>query len=346
MAKTKKRPDGRVEIVRTVKGVRKHFYGKTLAEAERKYAEALAEIDQGKLFKTVAEEWLAEAEGRLTYYTLEGYKAPFKRAVAEFGERRLFAITSKEIKAWISSLARMGYAKKTVRNHLNLVSGIFRLAQEQYGIDGNPALLVRMPSDLPQEPRELPSDEDDARMMESLSREKFAMFLLIAKYAGARKGEILGLRFGDFDREAKTIRIERAVCYINGKASIKLPKTKAGIRTVPLLEVVERYLPNGKPDRYLFGGIEPWSKSKFEHELRVYREQTGVEASPHQWRHLYATILFDADISAKDAQKLLGHANFSTTMDIYTHVRDQRIAKATDKLNSFVKKSSSGENSA
>lgn len=346
MAKTKKRPDGRVEIVRTVKGKRKHFYGKTLAEAERKYAEALAEVEQGPLFKAVAEEWKKEAESRLTYYTIDGYKAPLKRALSEFGDRRLFTITPKEIKAWISDLARMGYAKKTVQNHLNLVSGVFRLAQEQYGAETNPALLVRMPSDLPQTPRELPSDEDDARMMASLSREDFALFLLIAKYTGARRGEILGLRFGDIDRSEKTIRIERSVCFVNGRASIKSPKTKAGVRTVPLLDVVERYLPDGKPDKFIFGGRDPWSKSKFEHELRVYREHTGVEASPHQWRHLYATILFDAEISAKDAQKLLGHANFSTTMDIYTHVRDQRIAKATDKLNSFVKKSSKCENSA
>lgn len=344
MAKTKKRPDGRVEIVRTVKGKRRHFYGKTLAEAERKYAEALAEVEQGPMFKTVAEEWMKEAEEKFSPNSMKGYKAAYNRAVDRFGKMRLSEITPKELKSWVMELARSGYAKKTVKAHLNVVSNVYRLAQEQHGIDTNPARFVRMPSDLPQERRDLPSDEDDARMMESLSREEYALFLLIAKYTGARRGEILGLRFGDIDREARTVRIERSVYYTANKPHIKLPKTEAGVRTVPLLEIVERYIPNGKPDEYIFGGKKPLGKTRLEKMQRDFKERTGVTATPHQWRHLYATILFDAEIAAKDAQKLMGHANFATTMDIYTHVKDQRIAKAAAKLEKFVKSSSnSGE---
>ncbi len=69
-----------------------------------------------------------------------------------------------------------------------------------------------------------------------------------------------------------------------------------------------------------------------------YCKESGVTATAHQWRHLYATVLFDAGIEAKDAQVLLGHAQFSTTMDIYTHVKDQRIAKVAKKLNKLSSK--------
>jgi len=338
MAKTKKRPDGRYEIVRKIKGVSRHFYGKTKAEAERKYAAALLEEDKGPLFKDAAKEWMEEAEAEFSANTLHGIKSPCEKAVEQFGNRRLREISAKEVKDWVLELADKGYSKKTISNHLSVVSCVYRYAQEQNGIDENPARFVRMPKNLPQERRELPSDEDDAKMMDSLSREKFALFLLIAKYTGARKGEIMGLRYEDFDLKEKTVRIERSV-YFDGKLSkIKEPKTEAGIRTVPLLEIVERFLPKGKG--YLFGGSKPWTKSQYAAEERAYRERTGVTASPHQWRHLYATILYDADIPAKDAQVLLGHARIATTMDVYTHVRDQRLAKASAKLEEFVKKSS------
>ena len=46
----------------------------------------------------------------------------------------------------------------------------------------------------------------------------------------------------------------------------------------------------------------------------------------------------DDGVDAKDAQVLMGHAQFSTTMDIYTHVKDQRIAKTAKKLNKFTGK--------
>ena len=49
----------------------------------------------------------------------------------------------------------------------------------------------------------------------------------------------------------------------------------------------------------------------------------------------YATVLYDAGIGPKDAQVMMGHAQLSTTMDIYTHVRDQRMQKAAKKLNNF-----------
>ncbi|MDY4190917.1 MAG: tyrosine-type recombinase/integrase [Oscillospiraceae bacterium] len=53
---------------------------------------------------------------------------------------------------------------------------------------------------------------------------------------------------------------------------------------------------------------------------------------PHQLRHAYATMLFENGIAEADAQELLGHAQISTTMDIYTHIREGRKKQIRDKL--------------
>ena len=48
----------------------------------------------------------------------------------------------------------------------------------------------------------------------------------------------------------------------------------------------------------------------------------SADVTPHILRHTYATKLFYAGIDAKNAQKLLGHANIAITIDIYTHLQD------------------------
>ena len=55
---------------------------------------------------------------------------------------------------------------------------------------------------------------------------------------------------------------------------------------------------------------------QFQRQWELYQRETGLSITPHQLRHAYATILFEAGLDPKDAQKLLGHANISTTRDI------------------------------
>ena len=57
----------------------------------------------------------------------------------------------------------------------------------------------------------------------------------------------------------------------------------------------------------------------------------------HQLRHTYATMLYDADVDPKSAQKALGHANVQQTLEIYTHLSQRKKASSIDKLNDFLK---------
>ena len=63
-----------------------------------------------------------------------------------------------------------------------------------------------------------------------------------------------------------------------------------------------------------------------------YRAESGVGCTPHQLRHAFATLLYEADVGEKDAQEILGHAQISTTRDIYTHIREQHRQKVYTNL--------------
>jgi len=58
----------------------------------------------------------------------------------------------------------------------------------------------------------------------------------------------------------------------------------------------------------------------------------------HDLRHENATIMLKQGVSAKVAQKRLGHSNYSTTMDIYSHVIDEVGKEAAEKIQAGIEK--------
>ena len=191
MAKTKKRPDGRVEIVRTVKGVRHHYYGQTRSEAERKYVEDLMRAELGVTFYEAAMAWYAKFVERAAHNSLNCYDPALRRLIDHFGDQRVGEITAKQMQIFVDGLAQEGYAKKTVQTHLIVASDIFKFSRVEFATENNPAAFASVPSDLPQERRELPSDEDDALMMANATGANVGLFLMIAKFAGLRRGDEL-----------------------------------------------------------------------------------------------------------------------------------------------------------
>ena len=52
----------------------------------------------------------------------------------------------------------------------------------------------------------------------------------------------------------------------------------------------------------------------------------------HQLRHVFATILYESGVDAKDAQYILGHSSLQMTLDLYTHIRETRRKKVSSKI--------------
>ena len=78
----------------------------------------------------------------------------------------------------------------------------------------------------------------------------------------------------------------------------------------------------------LYGG-KPASRSR--KKLMLIKPFT-----PHMLRHTYATMLYDAGVDIKSAQKFLGHANIEMTLAVYTHLTKFKIDGAIDNLNAHI----------
>ena len=328
------RPDGLHESIITINGKRKAFRGKTDREVWNKIKNYKEEIKQGKTetFENVAHVWWCEIEPTLAQNTHKGYSPAYERAVAEFGSEDVASITAKDIEKYINRFAKT-YAKKTVITQRQVIRQILNKAQREGYIQFNPAESVLLPKNLPQKKRHAPS-ADQIQKIKANVNDDFGLFAFLIYYTGCRRGEAEGLMYEDIDRQKNLISIRRSVYSVSTTPKIKEPKTEAGIRHVPLLPALGAVLPD-KSTGFIFsddGGKTPTPDWKIGRRYAAYQKRVGVTVSPHEIRHGYATALHEAGVDYKTAQKLLGHAQLSTTMDIYTDILDDTLQDAAAKM--------------
>lgn len=328
-----KRADGRWQEAVTINGKRKYFYGKTRAEIIRKIQNWKSEETHGRLFSEVARDWDAEHETSSTYQGHIAYNKAYNRALEEFGNRRIKDITAQDIAAYINELALMQYARRTVQMHLSLLSLVFDHAILHGELEQNPARIVKLPKSLKTSKRQLPSESDLQHIKENVDK-PFGLFAFLLMYTGLRRGEALALTYEDIDRENMLINVSKSLYWEVNQPVIKDVKTEAGERSVVLLDALAEHLPDGAG--YIFGGVKPLTQTVYRRRWNHYRETANISCTPHQLRHYYATLCYEAGIDEKLAQELLGHSSITVTRDIYTHIRHSKLQTAAELLNSAV----------
>lgn len=321
------RPDGLHETIIKINGKRKAFRGKTDREVWNKVKAYKDDLATGKTetFEAVAHAWWNEIEPTLAPNSLKNYTPAYKRAVAEFGAMDVSKVRAKDVEVYVNQFAKT-HAKKTVATQRQIIRQILNKAQREGYIEYNPAEAVLLPKNLPQKKRHAPSRAQIQIIKDSVN-DKFGLFPFIVYYTGLRRGEVRGLRYEDIDREQKRIYVRRNVYDIGSTPHTKEPKTDAGTRNVPLLDELAAVLPN-KRRGYIFsddGGKSPITDRRVQKFYKAYQRETGVTSTLHEIRHGYASALYDAGLDIKMIQELLGHAQLSTTMDIYTDIFEDKV---------------------
>lgn len=325
----KRRTDGRYR--KTVDGVT--FYAKTERELYKKIMEYEERKEDGPTFAEVADEWWTYEVEKLSPSTVRGYEKAHERAVEWFGNERIKDITTAQVMKELNKFARLGYAKKTVLNHKIVINRIFHYGIVENYITVNPASEAEIPRNLPQKRRTAATVNDEERIKESAKEWLLPFFALCT---GLRKGELIGLRWEDIDLERNIITVERSIWYGAG-TNIKEPKTEAGKRKIPILKELRELLTTCKrnPKEYVFGGEKPLTEKAFRVRYKKFQEHTGVTATLHQLRKSFTTMAVKSGVAPEVLKVIIGHKNISTTLDIYTEVREERLQAAASiiKLN-------------
>lgn len=328
----------------TGKRLRKAFYGKTLKEAQAKadeYRRAVADgVDLAARDQSVAawvETWLDVYGRKGAPSTVAAHEFQARHMAAALGALKLSAVRPVHVQRYADSLSHL--AALTVRNYRNVTQSIFRQAVHNRILTYDPTQGVSWGGQSGGTHRALTSDEI-ALITEHWREHPVGPHVMIMLFAGLRRGEALGLRWEDVDYTANLLHVRRAMqMQPDGSFAIAPPKTASSVRDVPILPFVRAVLdslPHDGPfvlPQYVSSGSFGYAFHQFVKHMAQYAP--GFTLQPHDLRHTFATLCYDASIDVKSAQDFLGHANPSTTLSIYTHLSAERKLSSADALAAF-----------
>lgn len=290
-------------------------------------------------FKEYAENWFSVYKTGLKPMSQKDYRYQLDHILYPFfGEMSLQEISTQSVQCFLNEHDHV--AKSTLRKSLLVLKQLFKLAIKEHLVADNPidTSILKITSEVENEREPLSSKEFASieSHIANLEKAEDKMLLALMMYTGMRRGEVLGLRWEDIDFDTKMIEVCRNVTYPNNDAIVGTPKSKKGFRMIPLDERLLTYLQPRRKNGFLFGGEAPISKSSFNKRWsRIKRDVDIYGATPHVFRHTYATMLNNAGVSMKTIQSILGHADINTTMNIYTHTDVGNILDAGLKYKEF-----------
>lgn len=148
---------------------------------------------------------------------------------------------------------------------------------------------------------------------------KYTYIILILIYTGMRIGELINLKNEDIDLENRILKI-------------RVSKTNAGMRTIPINPKIYPLIKNNlviNREYFVKGdSTTQLSYSTFKPRFIKLMKELGLEHTIHDTRHTFATLLSNANANPTTIVKLIGHSNYSTTENIYTHKDIEELEKA------------------
>ncbi len=367
------RPDGLYRRSETIGGRRRFFASKDPAEVWAKIdraklawaeqeREKCAQRELGPLFSEVADEYEKSIESRKSGLK-RSYWPAIRRAREAFGEYRMREIEPYMIAEFLRG--RMaGYAATTVSNQKTVINNIFQLWIDSpaWRGDYNPSKQTFLPRGLKKGKR-LPPTDEQVRIVLEHHLDPDALTPVAYLCTGERKGELCAITLGDIDFKKKTIRIAKQVEHINNYPYLRdYTKTDAGIRTVPLLAMLEealqpiRHMPKGT---YIVGlKTEPvtaceyrrlWERfwRKYGQAVQITRTKKRggktvkytdwkIPVCGHQFRHEYVCMLAMAEVPEEIAIQIVGHANAKMIHEVYMALKPKMVEDTRNRLNSFL----------
>jgi integrase len=300
----------------------------------REHFEAWWEIKKEKVKPTTAENYR---------FLLDRYILP------KFGSELLKDLSSVRIEKMLIELIQ-NHSESTVRLvSIVLSQGLDRAVKDRL-LPLNPAKGIERPKGKKRTVTPYTSSELKTLLGELEDHRLFAFFRVLA-YTGARRGEVLALRWSDLEFENATLTISKNRTRI-GKTVIEQESTKGGDgrRTVQLgaetLKLLKDHRKRQLQERIKAGSL--WQDSNF-----IFTQENGLPLDPstpyqlfkriakklglrseslHSIRHLHATELLNAGVGIHEVKEQLGHSDISTTLRIYAHIRPEQKQELADRF--------------
>ena len=306
-------------------------------------------IPRVTLFSDYLELWMQMQEPNVAYNTALSRKQMLKARIRPFFDARkitLASLSAMDVEEFYISLRKANLTGSSMIHYHQLMNQALEAAVKKDLIEKNPMKKVDRPHKNQFVGTFYNREEIDALLNAFINDPLYPM-VFVDIYYGLRRGELIGLMWSSIDFEKNTISVEHKVIteYDGGGSAPKLIvtdelKTKNSRRTLPLIPSVREVL---------LGLLDSKEKNKrmfkdsycTDYEDMVFVDPVGHLYTPeyvtthfavvlkqnnlrklrfHDLRHTCASLLVAEGVDMFLIQHWLGHANYSTTADVYSHL--------------------------
>ena len=264
----------------------------------------------------------------------------------KLGSRSIDSIKPSDAKEWAVRMKEKGYGFKTISNYKRSLKASFYMAIEDDYVRKNPFdFQLSEAIDDDSESRQALSEEQEEKLLSFLQYDtvyqKYYDDVLILLKTGLRISELCGLTVQDLDFENHTLNINHQLLRNQEGYYIETPKTKCGIRKVPMSEeagkAFQRVLKRKKTGKgividgyrnFLFLNQKgmPMTACYYTSTLRnivkkynKYHDEPLPKITPHILRHTFCTRLAQKNMNPKNLQYIMGHSSIMITLNLYAH---------------------------
>lgn len=197
-------------------------------------------------------------------------------------------------------------------------------------------------------------DATEAAVLFHSVRDKDMLHAIMFDLAtGLRRGELLALQWADVDWDRRQVRVSKALEKFEGTLRLKVPKTRASRRVVPLPRLAQQALVAQReyqehrlhdlcvsvlPETPIFDTFGSY-KDPDAFSLAFYRLMKSLPIPKvrfHDLRHSFGSLLLAAGVDLKVISELLGHSEIGVTANQYLHLLPSVRREAADRFDSQI----------
>ena len=261
--------------------------------------------------------------------TIEGYEWTAKSFITICGDKQVDRYTLQDVERFKQFHLDRGLSASTVNIHFRSIKVLFNHAVRHEIISKTPfskSSQLKVPQQVPV----YMTTVELQKLLTVVDEQKLKDIFKFAALTGLRLNEITNLKWIQVDFTKKQITVENTETFL----------TKSGrIRTVPMHDEVISILQNIKNESSSIGYVflkntgHKFAGAYISHKFKEYVRQAELNERLHfhSLRHTCASHLVSAGVSLYVVQKILGHANVSTTI-IYSHLSASTLNDSINKI--------------
>lgn len=365
--------------------LRKHVYGRTRAEAARKLldvqhrlAAGLPPPDDRLTVALWLDRWAGDPDaapgspdaagqiGRLAYKTQVSYRQvvrDYLRPDWALGSVRLTALNPDRVQRWLDDLAERDVPPPTIKYSLDILRIALKAAMRaDLIVRTNPASLVQAPRWRRRKAKPFTATEA-VGFIGAIRGHRLYPLIVLALTAALRRGELLGLTWGNIDLDNGMLHVTQQRQRVTGQGLVTVPtKTERSEAPVALAGVTVRALQAHRAtlieERLRLGDEWRGSADPVAKDAFVFVSETGAPLDPdnvyrtfkgmlrtarlddrrlHDSRHTTASLLAALGVPPAVAADVLRHSKKATTLEVYTHSDLRQQREAASKLDELLK---------